>query len=50
MYCIYSKIESAMKIWEARKYKDEYDGIVIKKYVCTRWLVFKMTYDKIMLE
>ena len=39
-----------MKIWGALKLKYDFGDTEIKKYACSRWLAFKMSNDKPILE
>ena len=50
LYLIYCKFNSAKEIWEALKNKYGTDDFGTKKYACSRWLAFKMTNNKPVLD
>ncbi|XP_056692068.1 uncharacterized protein [Spinacia oleracea] len=50
LYMIYSKSKNAMEIWDALKTKYGTDDFGTKKYACSRWLNFRMTDDKPVLD
>ena len=50
LYLIYSKYKNAKEIWDALKLKYGTDDYGTKKYACSRWLSFKMTDDKSVLD
>lgn len=50
LYLIYCKFQSTKEIWDALKSKYGTDDYGTKKYACSRWLSFRMTDDKSVLD
>ncbi|WOG92343.1 hypothetical protein DCAR_0311607 [Daucus carota subsp. sativus] len=50
LYLIYSKSLKAKEIWDALKTKYGSDDYGTKKYACSRWLNFRMSDDKPVLQ
>ena len=50
LYMIHSKSKNAKDIWDALKSKYGTDDFGTKKYACSRWLNFRMTDDKPVLD
>ncbi|XP_074271414.1 uncharacterized protein LOC141595349 [Silene latifolia] len=50
LFLIYSKLETAKDIWDALKTKYGTNDFGTKKYACNRWLNFRITDDKPVLD